>query len=42
VLDHRVRAGTLLAALLLFTLLAPVPPLAVILAGGVAGAILLR
>jgi chromate transport protein ChrA len=42
VLDHRVRAGTLLAALLLFTLVAPVPPLAVIVAGGIAGGLVLR
>ena len=42
VLDHRARAGMLLAVLLLLALLAPVPPLAVIVAGGVAGALVLR
>jgi chromate transport protein ChrA len=42
VVDHRLRGAMLLAALVLVGLLAPVPPLAVILVGGVAGALVLR
>jgi chromate transport protein ChrA len=42
VAGQTIRAGALLLVLVLVALLAPVPPLALIVAGGVAGAVVLR